>query len=65
MITKFDVMKPDKVNKDGMLLSENCINGSDLLFVCVSLLVTVMLSHSLAPPKLLYQALYPYLKELE
>ena len=54
--TKFDVQKavkklnPDKVNENGLLLSENCINGSDLLFVYVSLLFTVMLSHSLAPP---------------
>ena len=39
VITTFDVMisvkklKPDKGNEDGMLLSENCIHGSDLLFV--------------------------------
>ena len=32
------------------MLSENFINGSDLLFVYVSLLFTVMLSHSFSPP---------------
>ena len=33
VITKFDVLKlkPDKVNEDGLLLSEKFINGSDLL----------------------------------
>ena len=56
VITKFDVMKSirklkqDNVNADGMLLSENVINRSDLLFVNVSLLFTVMLSHSFDPP---------------
>ena len=56
VITKFDViksvkkLKPHKVNEDGMLLSENVINGSGLLFIYVSLLFTVMLSHSFAPP---------------
>ena len=50
VITKFDVLKavkklkPDKVNEDGLLLSEIFINDSDLLFVYVSLLFTVMLS---------------------
>ena len=38
-------LKPDKLNEDGMLLSEIFINGSDLLCVYVSLLFTVILSH--------------------
>ena len=56
VITKCDVLKavnklkPEKVNEDGLLMYENFINGSDLLFVCVSLLFTIMLSHSFAPP---------------
>ena len=29
-------LKQDKVNEDDLLLSENCINDSDLLFVYVS-----------------------------
>ena len=66
MITQFDVqkavkkLKPDKVHEDGLLLSVNYINGSDLLFVYVSLLFTVTLSHSFS----IYQVLYRYLKEL-
>ena len=71
MITKLYVLKavkklkPDKVNDDGLLLSENVINGSDLLFVYVSLLFNVLLSHSLLHLILLYRVLYQYLKELE
>ena len=63
--TKFDVLKavkklnPDKVNEDGLLLSENFINGSDLLFVYVSLLFTVMLSHSFAPPDFVISGIIP------
>ena len=41
VITQFDVLKavkklkPDRVNEDGLLLSEKFINGSDLLFVYI------------------------------
>ena len=65
VITKFDVLeavkklKPDKVNEYGLLLSENCINGSDLLFVYVSLLFTVMLCHSFAPPDFVISGIIP------
>ena len=52
-------LKPDKVNEDSLLLSENCINGSDLLFVYVSLLFTVMLSHSFAPPYFVISSIIP------
>ena len=58
VIPKFDVLKAvktGKVNEDGLLLSENVINGSDLLFVYVSLLYClIVLLHLI----LLYQVLY-------
>ena len=54
-------LKSDKLNEDGILFSENFINGSDLLCVYVSLLFTVILFHLI----LLYQILYKYLKEIE
>ena len=65
VITKFNVLKaakklkPDKVNEDGLLLSDNCIHGSDLLFVYISLLYTVMLSHSFAPPAFVISGIIP------
>ena len=65
MITKFDLMKsvkklkPGKINENGMLLPENVFNGSDLLFVYVSLLFTVMLFHSLAPPDFVISGIIP------
>ena len=33
-------LKPDKVNEDGLLLSEIFINGSDLLFVYMCSILT-------------------------
>ena len=64
VITKLDVLKvvlrkPDKVNGNGLLSSENCFNGSDLLFVYVSLLLTVMLSHSFSPPDFVISGIIP------
>jgi len=50
-------LKSDKANEDGMLLSDNFINGSDLLFVYMSLLFTVMISHSFAPPDLILSSI--------
>ena len=47
------------VYEDGLLLSENFIKGSDLLFVYVSLLFTVMLSHSFAPPDFVIWGIMP------
>ena len=40
-------LNTEKVNEDGMLLSENLMNGSDLLFVYVSLLLTNVVSHKI------------------
>ena len=68
VITKVDVLKavkklkPDKGNEDVLLLSENCINDADLLFVYVTLLFTVMLSHSFAPTDFVISGIIPITK---
>ena len=50
MMKSVKKLKTDRINEDGLLLSENVFNGSYLLFIYVSLLFTVMLFHSFAPP---------------
>ena len=52
-------LKPDKINEDKILFSDNFIHGSELLFSYLSMLFTIMISHSFAPCDLLKSSFVP------
>ena len=52
-------LKSDKVNEDGFLLSDNFIHGSELLYIYLSLLFTVMITHGFAPPEFIKSSIIP------
>ena len=52
-------LKPDKINEDRILFSDNFIHGSELLFSYLSMLFTIMISHSFAPGDLIKSSFIP------
>ena len=52
-------LKPDKINEDGNVLSNNFIHGSDLLFIYIATLLELMISHSFAPPDFILSSIIP------
>ena len=52
-------MKSDKINEDGILLSDNFIHASELLCEYMSFLFTVMLVHGFAPTEFITSSIIP------
>ena len=65
IISKDDVKKAitkltsDKIDECGIILSNNCIYGTDMLHIYISLLFSAMLCHGYAPPSFLQSSMIP------
>ena len=52
-------LKSNKIDEDGMLFSDNCIHGTELLYMYISQLFTAMICHGFAPTALLKSTMIP------
>ena len=52
-------LKIDKIDEEGIVLSNNFINGTDTLFGYISTLFTAMICHSFAPSTFLHSTMIP------